>query len=37
MKKITEAKRLAGFKTPAVWSLMTFLANKTQSINLVCL
>ena len=35
MNKILGAKRLVGFDQPTVWSLMTPLAVRTQSINLV--
>ena len=35
MKAITGAQRLAGFDKPTVWSVMTPLAIKTKSCNLV--
>lgn len=35
MNKITGAKRLANFDKPTVWSIMTPLAIKTKSVNLV--
>ena len=35
MSKILGAKRLAGFDKPTVWSVMTPLAVKTKSVNLV--
>lgn len=35
MYKITGAKRLANFDKPTVWSIMTPLAIKTKSVNLV--
>ena len=35
MNKISGAKRLAGFDKPTVWSMMTPLAIRTNSINLV--
>jgi hydrogenase maturation factor len=35
--KIIGAKRLTGFDMPTVWSVMTPLAIKTKSVNLVCL
>ena len=35
MNKISGASRLAGFDKPTVWSVMTPLAVKTKSVNLV--
>jgi hypothetical protein len=35
LKKIIGAKRLTGFDKPTIWSIMTPLAIKTNSINLV--
>lgn len=35
INKISGAKRLTGFDKPTVWSIMTPLAVKTKSINLV--
>ena len=35
MNNISGAKRLTGFDKPTVWSVMTPLAIKTKSINLV--
>lgn len=33
--KIQGSKRIANFDKPSVWSIMTPLANETQSLNLV--
>lgn len=35
ISKIQGAKRLTGFDKPTVWSIMTPLAIKTKSVNLV--
>jgi hypothetical protein len=35
INKISGAKRLTGFDKPTVWSIMTPLAIKTKSVNLV--
>ena len=37
MNKISGATRMAGFDKPTVWSVMTPLAVKTKSVNLVIL
>lgn len=37
MKKNPEANRLVNFNKPTVWSIMTQLAIKTKSVNLVYL